>query len=288
MLDGGDEDPWGPSGAVFSESSEGEDCSDSDDDSSLSSERIAELRRLDDESDAEHGFSSDEEEDDVIIRTGDEEIPIPTSVLIEHRRRFVYSPETLMRLIPNDPSFDKVREDLRIQKTEFKFSLTESNKSFERNYFRKYGKTPDRTSKKFKIVYRGDDLDRFFGHKHPFSKKGLYRPVRPAPYKRRTPPKVERVVPEPQQHVLLHPATRAILPKAKQITKICVFADKHKHFLVQELGGVSYMLPKAAVVDSMMWYRFRKGQPYFSNTFGVIRANALKHGNTSVYAPSGD
>jgi len=237
----------------------------SDSDESISSSRMAELERLDRLSDLAAGQSDAEsdESDDVIIRTGDEIPPIPTASLIDDRRRLVYSPETLMRLIPEHPEFDGLREKLRIQKTEYKFDLEVSNKRYEADYYREHNAAPNKSLKRFKVTYRGDELDRFYGQKHPFSKKGLFRPKPGSAFKRQRPSGRKLTVSEPKRNAVAHPVRVHGLPPSSVLRKIAHVAQ-YKHFVVlSEIGGISKAL-RLTVPD---WYRIRKGLPF-------------KHGNT--------
>jgi len=281
---GGIDDPWGHQIDIdLSDSSECEvdGYSSDDSDSSIDSARMAELQRLDDESDGNDSDSDDQSDDDVVIRTGDERVPIPTSVLIEHRRAYVYAPETLMRLIPDSDEFDKVREDLRIQKTEYKYSLQTSNKRFEREYYLRHNVPCPKSLKRLKVVYKGDELDRFYGSKHPFSKRVIFRPVRRKPIRRRA---VKKVVKPSVQEITdfltqkcepTRPLVREqFVPKRENPAQISKIIFDKKETYVSELGGISYKLRPSRKIDAIKWYRMRKGQPFFYNTFGVMRAYA--------------
>jgi hypothetical protein len=270
---GVDDDPWGLN--VIRDFSEPEESSEGSWESDDDVDNIAELRRLDAES--ENGSwetnSQISDDDSVIIRTGDEDPPITTAELNEFKRPFHYEPETLMRLIPDGPDFDRVRETLRIQKTVYKYSPDVSNNVFEREYAKRVGRHAPKTLKVFKVVYKGDELSMFYGNKHPFSSANVFRPVRKSPSKRAE-PKVRRKnpctggpLPESGVRVTLSPAKGKPLP---QISRIEIYRNE---CYVNEIGGISYKLPKTIgnKISAMKWYRNRRGEPFFSNTFGVIR-----------------
>lgn len=275
LAEGLSSDPWAlPDGVTFSSSSDGEGSitseESSSDESEISSRTRSRLERLDRE---DYGPSDSDDDSDVLIRTGDEVVPITTGALQEHNRSLVYSRETLMSLIPETPGFDRVREDLRIQKTEFKYSLRQSNKAFERDYYREHGRAPDKCLKKHKVVYKGDELDRFYGRHHPFSKRMVFRTIRNKP--RREPRPLWKPTAS-EVRDLLSPliGEKVSLPKEKpksdiaQISRIRVERD---YIVVNEIGGISYAL-KSSKVSATKWYRERRGQPFFYNSFGVIRA----------------
>jgi hypothetical protein len=267
---GEDDDPWGNN--VIRDFSEPEESSEGSWESDDEIDNLAELRRMDAES--ENGSwetdSQMSDDDSVIIRTGDEDPPITTAELEEFKRPYHYEPETLMRLIPECPDFDRVRETLRIQKTVYQYSPDVSNNVFEREYAKRTGRHAPKTLKVFKIVYKGDQLTRFYGNKHPFSGVNIFRPVRKSPF-RRTEPKVRRRDPytgEPlPDRPVYGPAKGKPLP---QISKIEIF---HNDCYVKEIGGISYKLPNhiGSKISAMKWYRTRRGEPFFYNTFGVIR-----------------
>lgn len=235
----------------------------SDDDSdSMTSSRRARLRRLDEESYAGDNSDSD---DEVVIRTGDENPPMPTSVLIDDRKKRVYSLDTLLRLIPETESFDKVRETLRIQKTEYKYSRTTSNKVFCREHYRRWGTPPNKSLRLYKVTYRGDQLDRFYGDHHPFSTKRVFRPLRRKPVSKKRP--IPGIKARPVVVTTNVYKSRPVrLTGLKPVTKL---QYERNQTIAVDLGGKAYRIERSKI-NATKWYRERRGQPFFYNTFSRV------------------
>jgi len=281
LSEGLDDDPWGNNVTLdfsepdYSGGDYAEESIDSSDDESLTSSRRAYLEHLDALSDASGRLSPEGDFSDgesIIIRTGDEVPPIPTATMLEHRSPCVYAPETLMSLIPATPDFDKVRETLRITKTIYRFSKTQSNTVWAREYAKRFKEPPSKSLKIYKIVFQGDQLRRFYGNKHPYARERLFRPLRRKPINRRPvkPVKVQRSG-LPEVVTPLNPEAKIFRSQGKlaQISRIKIDNDQ---VLVNEIGGISYSLRNLRRVNATKWYRERKGQPFFYNSFGVIRA----------------
>jgi len=115
-------------------------------------------------------FSSDDESEHdgyAIIWT---RFPSPPKESLEKR---IYSPETLMSLIPEKPEFDGLREKLKIQKTVFRFDPKKSNRQYSSEYYAVHGHGVPKDHPRVAVQVRGDELNSFFGKKRPFVKKGI-------------------------------------------------------------------------------------------------------------------
>jgi hypothetical protein len=97
-------------------------------------------------------ITSSSDDDDVIINTEPREV----RYVQEDIKRRIYSPETLMSLIPQKEEFFRLMSDIGMARVISVFDINMSNRTFERRYIREHKVPAPRELKVHKVLRKGD------------------------------------------------------------------------------------------------------------------------------------
>jgi len=211
--------------------------------------------------------SEDESDDGPSVITGDELWLRPVKPDPSKR---IYSRDFLFSCIPEKPEFDSLRENLRIQKTEYRWDPEVSNKTYKSLYYREHKRSPPNLTKVHKVVLRGKDLDVYYGKRRPFYVPGVpFGGKEPKPVLfsvregrvRKNPLKWVGEPPVFTSSFFARNITRRFYERRplKRVNLVS-YDTKTRKYLVNELGGKTeeYSRLPPAAHHKKYWYFLRK------------------------------